>query len=107
MKVTQKRRGLLTILWGLMQELLGIMLCGYIGEKISWSWGFGLAGIFMFFGMLQFYFTHILDIGLKPTLASKQESKDKAAKVNLANIVHDRIIAVLIFLFYSFLLGIV
>jgi POT family proton-dependent oligopeptide transporter len=21
------------------------MLCGYIGEKISWSWGFGLAGI--------------------------------------------------------------
>jgi POT family proton-dependent oligopeptide transporter len=30
---------------GLMQELLGIMLCGYIGEKISWSWGFGLAGI--------------------------------------------------------------
>jgi POT family proton-dependent oligopeptide transporter len=35
---------------------LGIML--YYGfEKISWSWGFGLAGIFMFFGMLQFYFT--------------------------------------------------
>jgi POT family proton-dependent oligopeptide transporter len=32
-------------------------LCGYIGEKISWSWEFGLAGIFMFFGMLQFYFT--------------------------------------------------
>jgi POT family proton-dependent oligopeptide transporter len=24
---------------------LGIMLCGYIGEKISWSWGFGLAGV--------------------------------------------------------------
>jgi cadmium resistance protein CadD (predicted permease) len=45
-----------------------------------------LAGIFMFFGMLQFYFTQNIfgDIGLKPTLASKQESKDKAAKVNLA-----------------------
>jgi POT family proton-dependent oligopeptide transporter len=39
----------------------------------------------MFFG-LQFYFTQNIfgDIGLKPTLASKQESKDKAAKVNLA-----------------------
>src|SRR3970040_1723943 len=79
---------------------LGIMLCGYIGEKISWSWGFGLAGVFMFFGMLQFYFTQNIfgEIGLKPTSASKQESKDKAAKDNLApNIVRDRIIAVLIF----------
>jgi POT family proton-dependent oligopeptide transporter len=83
---------------------LGIMLCGYIGEKISWSWGFGLAGIFMFLGMLQFYFTQNIfgDIGLKPTLASKQESKDKAAKVNLApNIVRDRIIAVLIFSIFT------
>ena len=35
---------------------LGIMLCGYIGEKVAWSYGFGLAGIFMFLGMLQFYF---------------------------------------------------
>ena len=35
---------------------LGILLCGYIGEKIGWHWGFGLAGIFMFLGMLQFYF---------------------------------------------------
>jgi POT family proton-dependent oligopeptide transporter len=24
---------------GLMQTFLGIMLCGYIGEKISWSFG--------------------------------------------------------------------
>jgi POT family proton-dependent oligopeptide transporter len=48
---------------------LGIMLCGYIGETVSWSWGFGLAGIFMFFGMLQFYFTQGIfgDIGKKPT----------------------------------------
>ena len=26
---------------------LGILLCGYIGEKIGWQWGFGLAGIFI------------------------------------------------------------
>ncbi|CAM2837144.1 peptide MFS transporter [Flavobacterium frigoris] len=79
---------------------LGIMLCGYIGEKISWSWGFGLAGIFMFFGMLQFYFTQNIfgEIGLKPTTASKKESKEKAAAENTpANIIRDRIIAVLIF----------
>ena len=33
----------------------GILLCGYLGEKVGWSWGFGLAGIFMLFGLLQFW----------------------------------------------------
>ncbi len=32
----------------------GMMLCGYLAENISWSYGFGLAGIFMLLGMLQF-----------------------------------------------------
>lgn len=34
---------------------LGSLLCGYLGEKEGWHYGFGLAGVFMFFGMLQFY----------------------------------------------------
>ena len=38
---------------------LGILLCGYLGEKVGWHYGFGLAGIFMFFGMLQFYLNNI------------------------------------------------
>lgn len=47
---------------------LGILLCGYIGEKVGWHYGFGLAGIFMFFGMLQFYFAQKIfgRIGLSP-----------------------------------------
>lgn len=47
---------------------LGIMLCGYIGEKVGFSWGFGLAGIFMFFGMLQFMLSQKIfgDVGLPP-----------------------------------------
>lgn len=47
---------------------LGILLCGYVGEKIGWSYGFGLAGIFMFIGMIMFYFAqNIFDqIGLNP-----------------------------------------
>ncbi|WP_025741346.1 peptide MFS transporter [Aquimarina pacifica] len=47
---------------------LGIMLCGYIGEKVSWSYGFGLAGIFMFLGMLQFWFGRSIfeSVGLVP-----------------------------------------
>ncbi len=35
---------------------IGTLLVGWIGENFSWSWGFGLAGIFMLFGLLQFYF---------------------------------------------------
>ena len=47
---------------------LGILLCGYIGEKVGWHYGFGLAGIFMFLGMLQFYFAQKIfgKIGLVP-----------------------------------------
>ena len=33
----------------------GMMLCGYLAEKIGWSWGFGLAGVFMLLGTLQFW----------------------------------------------------
>jgi POT family proton-dependent oligopeptide transporter len=33
----------------------GMMLCGYLAERVGWSYGFGLAGIFMLFGTLQFW----------------------------------------------------
>lgn len=54
---------------------LGIMLCGYIGEKVGWSWGFGLAGIFMFLGMLQFYFAQPLFGTIGVTPAGKEDTK--------------------------------
>ena len=52
---------------------LGIMLCGYIGEKVGWSYGFGLAGVFMAIGMLQFFFAQNIfgDIGVKPEKQSE------------------------------------
>ena len=55
----------------------GILLCGYLGEKVGWSYGFGLAGIFMFFGMLQFWLSQNIfgDIGLKPNKESKAKSE--------------------------------
>lgn len=54
---------------------LGILLCGYLGEKVGWSWGFGLAGVFMLFGLLQFWFAQGIfgKIGLKP---EKKDAKD-------------------------------
>jgi len=35
---------------------IGTLLVGWIGEHYGWRFGFGLAGIFMLFGLLQFYF---------------------------------------------------
>ena len=63
---------------------LGILLCGYLGEKVGWSYGFGLAGIFMFFGLVQFWFAQNIfeNIGLTPkketaTASNNQEDGDK------------------------------
>ncbi|WP_346236461.1 peptide MFS transporter [Niabella insulamsoli] len=33
---------------------LGGLLCGYVGQQINWHYGFGLAGIFMFLGLIVF-----------------------------------------------------
>ena len=33
----------------------GMMLCGYLASNLGWHWGFGLAGVFMLFGTLQFW----------------------------------------------------
>ena len=58
---------------------LGIMLCGYLGETLGWSYGFGLAGIFMLLGMIQFYFAQNIfgEIGKKPLKLEKGEEKDE------------------------------
>ena len=47
----------------------GMMLCGYLAENYGWSWGFGLAGIFMFLGMLHFLLAKNIfgNIGAKPS----------------------------------------
>ena len=48
----------------------GMMLCGYLAERVGWSWGFGLAGIFMLLGTLQFWLSKNLfgKIGAKTKL---------------------------------------
>ena len=53
---------------------LGILLCGYLGEKVGWSYGFGVAGIFMLFGLLQFWFAQNIfgEVGKKPDPEAKK-----------------------------------
>lgn len=33
---------------------MGGLLCGYVGQKINWHYGFGLAGLFMIVGLIVF-----------------------------------------------------
>src|SRR5690554_4958518 len=58
----------------------GMMLCGYLAEHVGWAWGFGLAGVFMLFGTLQFLLAKPLfgKIGAVPIRQTKEE---KAAEV--------------------------
>jgi POT family proton-dependent oligopeptide transporter len=62
---------------------LGIMLCGYLGEELGWSWGFGLAGIFMLLGLLQFTFAHDIfgDVGKKPNKENKKIEADNHTEI--------------------------
>ena len=77
---------------------LGILLCGYLGETIGWHLGFGVAGIFMLFGMLQFYFAQNIfgSIGRKP---EKKLNKVKEMKndSSINSIEMDRILVILVF----------
>ncbi len=64
---------------------LGILLCGYLGEQWGWHWGFGLAGVFMFAGMLQFYFSQDIfgEVGKKPEKTDDEKaSLDPSVKLN-------------------------
>ena len=62
---------------------LGIMLCGYLGEILGWSWGFGLAGIFMLLGLLQFTLAQGIfgDKGSKPNKEDKTIETDDHTKI--------------------------
>src|SRR5690554_4958098 len=93
---------------------LGMLLCGYIGEKVGWHYGFGLAGVFMLFGMLQFYFGRKIfgEIGEQPKkqIASDIEkiAEESDEEVLAPNVVRDRLVVVgvlmvaSIFFFFAF-----
>ena len=57
---------------------LGMMLCGYLAATKGWSWGFGLAGIFMALGTLQFVFAKPLmgDLGMLKKEVHHEQSTD-------------------------------
>ncbi|MGB0166809.1 MAG: peptide MFS transporter, partial [Luteibaculum sp.] len=88
---------------------LGILLCGYIGEKVGWSFGFGLAGIFMFLGMLMFHFGQGIfgKIGLRPNskaaleAAANDDEEDEVEEEQNPKVIRDRLFAIVIFSFFT------
>lgn len=56
----------------------GMMLCGYVAETQGWHWGFGLAGVFMLLGTLQFAFAKPL-MGNLGVLDKSREAKEAKA----------------------------
>ena len=83
---------------------LGILLCGYIGEKVGWHLGFGLAGIFMFFGMLQFWFAQKIfgNIGLSPKALAQTQSETEEEKEEVPKKTeNDRLFVVVIFSLFT------
>lgn len=62
----------------------GMMLCGYLANNLGWHYGFGLAGIFMLLGTLQFWLAKPLfgNIGEVPTKEATL-AKAEAAKAEL------------------------
>lgn len=77
----------------------GILLCGYIGEKISWTYGFGLAGFFMILGAVQFYFSQGIfgDIGMVKDAATRNAGRED----EVGHVVRDRLLAIGIFSFFT------
>jgi len=78
----QKKDGAFTIFYMGVNAgaFFGMMLCGYVAEKMGWSYGFGLAGIFMLLGCLQFMLSKKLfgDIGAPPSKIKKQQEANLA-----------------------------
>jgi POT family proton-dependent oligopeptide transporter len=62
--------------------LISPLICGYIGERISWRLGFGAAGIGMLLGLVQYVITghHLGDAGLRPASTGDPE-RDRRERV--------------------------
>ncbi|MGQ0528978.1 MAG: peptide MFS transporter [Panacagrimonas sp.] len=56
---------------------IGQIICGYLGEKIGWHWGFGAAGVFMTLGLVQYklYGRYLGEVGARP-ISSGDAARD-------------------------------
>ena len=77
------------------------LVCGYLGQKVNWHYGFAAAGIGMIMGLLQFVFSgnRLANIGERKT---KAEGKDLATvPVRLTRVEVKRLAVIGILFFFS------
>ena len=94
---------------------LGSILCGYLAETMGWHYGFGLAGVFMVIGMIQFQLAQKMfgKIGLSPKKAKGEltgnlkdnndliDSVESTTKKGLTKVESQRLIVVGVLAFFS------
>ncbi|MEZ5001878.1 MAG: peptide MFS transporter [Chitinophagales bacterium] len=88
---------------------LGTLICGYLAETIGWHIGFGVAGIFMFIGMIQFMIAQKIlgDIGLPPQDGNLENNDDLIDSIEnvqakpLDKVEKDRLVVVGVLAFFS------
>lgn len=68
----------------------GMMLCGYLAERIGWSWGFGLAGVFMLLGTLQFWLAKPLFGSIGDVPSKRDFDKEAAQSVDTTTVVEQQ-----------------
>ena len=86
---------------------LGVLLCGFLASNLSYSWGFGLAGVFMLLGMLQFWYGRSIfgEIGKAPSknvdLSDAIENVEVVEEKVSSKVQRDRYIVVGILAFFT------
>jgi len=88
---------------------LGSILCGYLAEKVGWHYGFGLAGIFMVIGMIQFQLSQKMfgQIGLAPKELEEFQKvneiveEEQPQEDGLTKVESQRLIVVAVLAFFS------
>jgi POT family proton-dependent oligopeptide transporter len=84
---------------------LGGLLCGYVGQKINWHYGFGLAGIFMILGLIVFIVgkKNLNNKGLPPNLEALSKPILGILKTeHFIYLVSILVVPVVVFLFHSY-----
>ena len=84
--------------------MIGGVLCGYVGQRINWHYGFGLAGLFMILGLVVFWFGKkgLGDKGLPPNIASLAKRFAGVSRETIIYICTLLIIPFIVYLFHVY-----
>jgi POT family proton-dependent oligopeptide transporter len=61
------------------------LICGPLGQRVNWHWGFAAAGVGMVLGLIQYVITskHLGEAGLYPNTAANSPARSQAVRMLL------------------------